>query len=170
MNTVKIMTTLVVAMVSGIIVFASFTTESIVTYENNLPSAYIYERLIPNTLYMEWCSTISSNMPSSDLCITPRGSKSEFVTDANGIATVSLEAGAFLSQDDSTYFEVAISHRGVESPTWFLLSPTHNNLFGDDQATLKLEFEGLVSDADYSLWCVAITHSPNSEIHEQSCS
>jgi hypothetical protein len=170
MDKAKLLISLFLVMLSGAVVFATFNTESVVSEENNLPAAYIYERLVPNTMYMEWCDTISSNLISDDLCITPHGSKSEFVTDDTGTAIISLEAGAFQLQDNSTYFEVAISRRGIESPTWFVLSPTRDNLVDDDQATLKLALEGLVPDADYTLWCVAITHSLKSEINEQPCS
>jgi len=166
-------------MLSGIVVVGSFNTESVVTGENNLPTAYIYERLVPNPMYMEWCNTIASKLASDTLCITPHGSKTEFVTDDSGTAIISLEVGAFLSQADTSYFEVAIAHHGVESPTWFVFTPTRNNaqpivvgngLYDEDQTTLKLKFEGLVPDDDYMLWCVAITHSPKFEINEQSCS
>ena len=170
MNKVKLLLSLLFVIASGVVVLGSFNTESVVSVENNVPIAYIYERLVPNPNYTEWCNMISNRMANDTFCITPRGSMTEFSTDEIGTAMISIEADAVLFHNEITYFEVAIAPHGNKSPTWFLLSPTRNHLFSDDQATLKLTFEGLVPDADYSLWCVAITHSPKFEIHEQSCS
>ena len=165
MSKAKLLMGLFLVMLSGIVVVASFNTESAVTEADDLPTAFLYERLVPNTQYMDWCNTIASKMAHDALCITPHGSATLLVTDDNGTAIISLATDA----SEATYFEVAIAYRGEESPMWFTVATNHKSV-NENQATLELAFEGLVPDADYTLWCVAITHSPTVEIKEQSCS
>lgn len=216
MSKVRISIILLVSMLlSAFVVFTQNASEqssspSIPYAENNSELLEPrYERLVPNSLYSEWCDKIAGNLKTDPPCLTPHGSKHAFISDSAGGGMISLQLSSSTLDTANAYFEVVIAFQGTKQsegestgaiavsnpngtlPMWFSFLPNHqipdlatNNLQSidwtspngkgrytknGDHATLELSFAGLIPHAQYSLWCVAITHSLEQQISEQPC-
>ena len=99
---------------------------------NHEPYAPQFEPLVLNSLYTEWCFDIATNSkPDDALCITPRGSRAMFTTDASGNSSITLDTSTL---PPDSFFEVAIAYQNsrqsiaVTMPIWFNFLPTNNEV------------------------------------------